>query len=227
MSRLFSSLLRGALIISVALTLGSATATAANAAKVRSVQVQSVTLDQDRVVGGQPFSGTVTLNQVAPTDVSVTLSVFAGRPEYATLTDNPIIIPAGATSASFSGITNTPTETDLVSVQALLSDGSSTVTPSDSFFLVATEQTDLITITRATMSKSGKLTVTAVSDDPTAVLTATFAGQDVPGESIDGKFRGQLQSSGPTSGEVEVRSDLGGCATRNPLGPSGSQLCAP
>jgi len=202
-------------------------ATAANAAKVRSLQIQSVTVDQSRVVGGDSFSGTVTLNQVATTDVAVVLDVTESRPEYATVNENPLTIPAGSASASFTGTTTTPTETDSIGIQGLLADGSSTVTPSDSFFLVATAQTDLITVTKATMSRSGKLTVTAVSDNPDAVLTATFAGQDVPGESIDGKFRGQLQFSGPTSGEVEVRSDLGGCAKRNPFGSSGSQLCGP
>jgi hypothetical protein len=229
MSRMFSSGLRLALVAAVALTLASVTAaasmTAASAAKVRSLEVQSLTIDQDRVVGGNTFTGTVTLNQVAPNDVEVALFVNADRPEYATLTQDRVIVQAGSTSTTFTGTTTTPAETDLVSIQALLADGTSTVTPSDQFFLVATPQTDLITITRATMSKSGKLTVVAVSDDPTAVLTAEFAGQNVPGDSVDGKFRGELQFSGPTAGEVVVRSDLGGCARRNPLGSSGTLTC--
>ena len=218
MSRMFSSGLRIALIVSLAVALASATATAATAARDRSVQIESVNVDQDRVVGGNDFTGTVTLNQVAPENIEVVLSVNADRPEYATLTQERVIVPAGSTSTTFTGTTTTPAETDLISVDALLADGNSTVTPSDQFFLVATEDTDLITITKATMSKSGKLTVTALSDDPTAVLSATFAGQTVEGESVDGKFRGQLQFPIPTAGEVEVRSDLGGCARRNPFG---------
>ena len=226
MSRLFSSGFRIALVVSVAVALASTTATAATEAKVGSVQIESVTIDQDKVVGGDTFSGTVTLNQVAPTDVEVVLSVIADRPEYATLTQDRVIVPAGATSASFTGTTTTPFETDRISVDALLADGTSSSDPSlDSFFLVATADTDLITITKATMSKSGKLTVTAVSDDPTAVLSATFAGQTVEGESVDGKFRGQLQFDGPTAGEVVVRSDLGGCARRNPFGSGGTLTC--
>ena len=69
------------------------------------------------------------------------------------------------------------------------------------------------------------LTVTAVSENPDAVLTAEFNGQPVPGETRDGKFRGQLELSRATSGIVVVTSQLGGCAQRNPLGPSGSQFC--
>jgi hypothetical protein len=223
MSRMFSSGLRIALLISVVLAL--AAATAANAAKDRSVQIESVTIDQDKVVGGQGFTGTVTLNQVAPTNVGVTLFVSADRPEYASVTPDTLTIPAGSTSATFTGATTIPLETDLVGVQALLSDGNSTVTPSDTFFLVANEQTDLIEITRATVSKSGTVNVTAVSDDSAAILTATFNEQPVPGETRDGKFRGQLQLPAFNTGIVEVRSDLGGCATRDPSSSSGTITC--
>jgi hypothetical protein len=229
MARLFSSGLRLALVTTVALTVASVTAvasmSAASAAKVRSVQLESVSVDQDKLVGGDGFTGTVALNQVAPSAVAVTLSVDAERPEYATLNATEVTIPAGSTSATFSGTTTTPVETALVTISAALSDGTSTVTPFDQFFLVKTAQTDLITVTKATMSKSGKLTVTAVSDNPDAVLSATFAGQNVPGTSTDGKFRGQLQFPGPTSGIVEVRSNLEGCAARNPFSSTGSIPC--
>jgi hypothetical protein len=222
MARLFSSGLRLALVTTVALTVASVTAvasmSAASAAKVRSVQLESVSVDQDKLVGGDGFTGTVALNQVAPSAVAVTLSVDAERPEYATLNATEVTIPAGSTSATFSGTTTTPVETALVTISAALSDGTSTVTPFDQFFLVKT-------VTKATMSKSGKLTVTAVSDNPDAVLSATFAGQNVPGTSTDGKFRGQLQFPGPTSGIVEVRSNLEGCAARNPFSSTGSIPC--
>jgi hypothetical protein len=225
MSRMFSSGLRIALLISVVLAL--AAATAANAAKDRSVQIESVTIDQDKVVGGQGFTGTVTLNQVAPTAVEVVLNVTASRPEHATVTDSPLTIPAGSASATFTGTTTTPTETDLVTIDAALLDGSSTVTPFDEFYLVETEQTDLIEITKATMSKSGTLNVTAISDDPAAVLSATFAGRDVPGETNSGRFRGQLQFPEATTGVVQVESTLGGCARRDPSSSSGTGVCHP
>jgi hypothetical protein len=231
MSRLFSSGLRLALVTAVALTVASVTAaasmTAASAAKVRSLQIESVVIDQDRVVGGEGFSGTVTLNQVAPTDVQVIAQSTDTHPDYAVVQGNPIVIPAGSSSATFTGTTTTPDETDRIVIDAILADGTSSVDTSDDFVLVPTAQTDLITVTKATMSKSGKLTVSAVSDDPTAVLSATYNGEVVPGESSGGKFRGQLQFDIPTSGIVEVRSDLGGCAQRNPFGSSGSDDCIP
>ncbi len=93
-------------------------------------------------------------------------------------------------------------------VEALLADGSSDVVPSAELIIVPTAQTDLIDITKATMSKSGTLTVTAVSENPDAVLTAEFNGQPVPWQSSDGKFRGQLVLSQATSGIVMVTSQF-------------------
>jgi hypothetical protein len=227
MSRKFSSGLKLALIVTLTAALASATATAATAAKVRSLQIESVTIDQDRVVGGNDFSGTVTLNQVATSNVEVIVEDTDLHPDYATVLGNPITILPGSTSATFTGTTTTPAETDRIVVDARLADGSSEVTPFDEFVLVKTAQTDLIEVTKATMSRGGKLTVTAASDNPAAVLTATYNGQTVEGESVGGKFRGELQFAQTTSGIVEVRSDLGGCAQRNPFGASGSQDCIP
>ncbi len=56
-------------------------------------------------------------------------------------------------------------------------------------------------------------------------MSAEFNGQPVPGTIRDGKFRGQLVLPQATSGIVVGTSQLGGCAQRNPLGPSGSQVC--
>lgn len=226
MSNLLRVCVRGALVIGVVLV-AVTSATAATAAKVQSLQIESVVIDQDRVVGGDTFTGTVTLNQVPTEDVEVIIRSTDAHPDYATVTDNPLIIPAGSISATFSGTTTTPAETDRIVIDAILGDGSSDVTTFDDFVLVPTAQTDLITVTKATMSKSGKLTVTAVSDNPTAVLSATYNGEVVEGESSGGKFRGELQFAEPTGGIVEVRSDLGGCAQRNPFGSSGSDDCIP
>jgi hypothetical protein len=227
MSSMLSSCVRGALVIGVVLA-AVTSATAATAAQVQSLQIESVVIDQERVVGGDAFSGTVTLNQVAPTDVEVLVRSTDTHPDYAVVDNGgSVIIPQGSTSATFTGTTTTPAETDRIVIDAILADGTSEVTTFGEFVLVPTAQTDLITVTKATMSKSGKLTVVAVSEDPTAVLSATYNGQVVPGESVGGKFRGELQFAQPTSGIVEVRSDLGGCAQRNPFGASGSQDCIP
>jgi hypothetical protein len=227
MSRTFSPYFRRVLAVAAVVGLATVPATTATAAKVRPVEVASVTIDQVKVVGGDNFTGTVTLNQTAPTDVQVIVEDSDAHPDYATVQGNPITVPVGSSSASFTGTTTTPAETDTIVVDARLADGSSTVTPAAEFVLVPTAQTDLIEVTRATMSRKGVLTVTAVSENPAATLTAIYNGQDVPGETVDGKFRGQLDFGTPTSGEVVVRSDLGGCAKRNPFGSSGSEDCIP
>ena len=67
--------------------------------------------------------------------------------------------------------------------------------------------------------------MTAVSESSAAVLTATFNGQPVPGLSSGGTFKGKLDLGSPSSGIVEVTSDLGGCAQRNPFGSGGTQVC--
>jgi hypothetical protein len=196
----------------------------ATGAKVQPVEVDEVTVSATRVVGGESLSGTVSLNQIAPADTEVFVFPSDGPP-VADVPDNPITIPAGSTSAGFTVTTGVTTVTNRVVLQGLLGDGSSTVTPETEFFIVPTAQTDLIEVTKATISKSGTLSVTAISDNPAAVLSAEFNGQPVPGQSRDGRFRGQLVLPQATSGIVFVRSDLGGCAQRNPLGSSGSQVC--
>ena len=148
--------------------------------------------------------------------------------------ENPVTIPAGDTTAGFTVVTGASPGTRLVFVEALLADGSSDVVPSAELIIVPTAPTDLIEITKATMSKTGTLTVTAVSENPAAVLTAEFNGQPVPGESRDGKFRGQLVLPQATSGIVVVtsqsaaarsgtRSGRAGPSSADPNPPSGSR----
>lgn len=216
--------LRQALVVLAALALVTVTESAAVAAKVVELEVESVTLSTGRVVGGESLTGTVTLNQPAPVDTQVVVVTSVGSPA-AEVPESPLTIPAGETTAGFTVVTAQSPGTRRVFVEALLADGSSDVVPSAELIIVPTAQTDLIEITKATMSKSGTLTVTAVSENPDAVLTAEFNGLPVPGETHDGRFRGQLVLSQATSGTVVVTSQFGGCAQRNPLGPSGSQFC--
>jgi hypothetical protein len=215
---------RHTLMVLAALALVAVSGSAALGAKVVELEVDSVTLSTDRVVGGESLTGTVTLNQPAPVDTQVVVVTSAGSPA-AEVPESPVTILAGETTAAFTVVTAESPGTRRVFVEALLADGSSDVVPSAELIIVPTAQTDLIEITKATMSKSGTLTVTAVSENPDAVLTAEFNGQPVPGESRDGRFRGQLELSQATSGIVVVTSQFGGCAQRNPLGPSGSQFC--
>jgi hypothetical protein len=218
------STVRQVLLVLAAMALVTVTGSAALAAKVRELEVESVMLSTDRVVGGESLTGAVTLNQPAPADTQVVVVTTVGAPA-AEVPESPVTVPAGGTTAAFTVVTASSPGTQLVFVEALLADGSSDVVPSAELVIVPTAQTDLIEITKATMSKSGSLTVTAISENPAAVLTAEFNGQPVPGESRDGRFRGQLVLPQPTSGIVVVTSQFGGCAQRNPLGSSGSQFC--
>jgi hypothetical protein len=211
-------------VVITALALVAITGSAAMAAKVRELEVESVTLSTGRVVGGESLTGTVALNQPAPVDIQVVVVTTVGSPA-AEVPESPVTVPAGAITAGFTVVTAPSPGTRLAFVEALLADGSSDVVPSAELVIVPTAQTDLIEITKATMSKTGTLTVTATSENSAAVLTAEFNGQPVPGQSRDGKYRGQLVLPQATSGIVVVTSQFGGCAQRNPLGPSGSQFC--
>jgi len=139
------------------------------------------------MVGGDSVSGTVTLNQTATEDVQVSVDDVVDIPAVVEVQGNPITIPAGSSSAPFNVTTGTTTSTWTVGLQGSLANGASTVVPTTVFYIMPTADTNLIEITKATMSKSGTLTVTAVSDTPTAVLSATFNGEPVPGESRNGR----------------------------------------
>ena len=212
-------------VLSVLGLVGAVPAAAQAAPRPATLEVASVTVGQFKVVGGDSVSGSVTLNQSPASDVQVIVSDQVGIPEVVQVQGNPITIPAGSSSADFTVTTGATATTQGVILQGLLADGSSTVTPSAEFFIMPSAETDLIEITKATMSKRGTLTVAAVSDTSTAVLSATFNGEPVPGESRNGTLRGKLVLPQPTSGIVEVTSDLDGCAQRNPFGSGGSQVC--
>ncbi len=159
---------RQALVGLAAVVLVTVTGSAALAAKVVELEVESVTLSTGRVVGGESLTGIVTLNQPSPVDTQVVVVSSVGSPA-ADVPESPVTIPAGDTTAGFTVVTAPSPATRLVFVEALLADGSSDVVPNAELVIVPTAQTDLIEITKATMSKSGTLTVTAASENPAAV----------------------------------------------------------
>jgi hypothetical protein len=96
------------------------------------------------------------------------------------------------------------------------------VTPGATLHIVPTADTDLITVVKATLSKTAKLTVVAESDNPNAILTA-YRNDDQLGVLSNG--RGTFQLPFLTSGIVEVRSDLGGCGARSFPNGNSSSTC--
>ena len=205
------------LLLSTVLAVALSVPVVAAAPGPQQLEIDSVEVSAFKVVGGDTLSGTVTLNQVATSDVDVFIG-NSSHAEIAAVSPNPVTVAAGATSAGFTVTTATTTITRKVVLQGLLADGSSTVTPEATFYIVPTATTDLITITKANMSRNGTLTITAQSDNPNAVLSATFNDQPVPGQSRNGTLRAKVSLGQPASGIVEVTSDLGGCAQRSAFG---------
>src|SRR5687768_12971595 len=104
---------RQALVVLAALALVTVTGSAALAAKVTELEVESVTLSTDRVVGGESLTGTVTLNQPAPEDTQVVVVTSVGSPA-AEVPESPVTILAGETTADFTVVTAESPGTRLV-----------------------------------------------------------------------------------------------------------------
>ncbi len=72
---------------------------------------------------------------------------------------------------------------------------------------------------------SPNLKFQATTDTASAILTAEFNGQQVPMRNNGGGlWEGQAKVS-VAGGDVVVRSNLGGCAAKSPLTPTGSHFC--
>ena len=86
---------------------------------------------------------------------------------------------------------------------------------------------DLVEVTRAEVNRSfTKLTVTATTDEPGAVLTAFTGGVELGQLQLKGdRYVGRFTLDGTPINNVEVHSSLGGCAQHAlPFG-SGSTHC--
>jgi len=163
----------------------------------------------------------VTLTSVATTPVAVAISDdYQNSPAVATMPQS-VTVPAGARSTTFAiqgG--DYPGSTFLVHVYTSQS-GVST-----KFYRTPLANTDIIAITNASQSQSGDLRFTATSDTPSALLTATFNGQQMPlTNKGNGVWEGRGQVGANQSGDVVVRSNLQACSAKNPLTPSGWHFC--
>ena len=176
-----------------------------------------------KVVGGNTVTGTVTLNRAPDARIEIfvsdSLDNDRGGHSWRAAPSRSRRRPLPARSPS-----PPPrwTGTFRTALTALKGDGTSTVTPSATLHIVPTAETDLITVVKATLSKSAKLTVVADSDDPSATLTA-YLNDDPLGVLSNG--RGTFQLPSVTSGIVQVRSDLGGCGQRSFPNGNGSSPC--
>jgi hypothetical protein len=94
-------------------------------------------------------------------------------------------------------------------------------------FVIPTAGVDLIEITKAAVDRNfSRISITATSDEPGAVLTA-FGNNVEVGllELHGGRYTGRFDLTQPIN-NVEVRSNLGGCAQRAVPFGNNSLLCS-
>ncbi len=97
--------------------------------------------------------------------------------------------------------------------------------PTTQFYLLPTATTDIVRIPSAQLSPNGDLKLQATTDTTSAVLTAGFNGQAIPlRNNGGGRWEGQAKVA-VSGGDVVVLSNLGGCAAKSPLTPTGSHFC--
>jgi hypothetical protein len=172
---------------------------------------ETVTLPH-KVVQGEAAAGTVCLDRVpdAPTEVLLfTDNSFAG-----TVEPTSVVIAPPEQCASFTVLTNETgftRELNLI-VTAFANDATADgVLP-----IIPFAGYDLVEVTRADVNRNfSKVTITATSDEPGAVLTA-FAGGVELGvlEQKGDRYVGRFELNGTPINNVEVHSSLGGCAQR-------------
>jgi hypothetical protein len=189
--------------------------------------VSSVSVAPAKVAFLSTATGTVRLNRVAasPVTVSVSNDVF-NSPNLVTM-PTEVTVPAGSSSASFlvQAGEGAPGKTFAINVVADESPAVDATQARTQFFLVPTATTDIIRIPSAQLSQNGDLKFQATTDTASAVLTAEFNGQPIPMRN-NGGGRWEGQAKVPVAGgDVVVRSNLGGCAAKSPLTPTGSHFC--
>ena len=187
----------------------------------------SVSVSPTKVAFLSVATGTVRLSKVAasPVTVSVSNDVF-NSPNLVTM-PTEVIVPAGSSSASFlvQAGEGVPGKTFAINVSADESPAADATVPRTQFYLLPTATTDIIRIPSAQLSSSGDLKFQATTDTSTATLTAEFNGQPIPLRN-NGGGRWEGQGKVPVSGgDVVVRSNLGACAAKSPLTPTGSHFC--
>jgi hypothetical protein len=187
----------------------------------------SVSVSPTKVAFLSVATGTVRLNKVAarPVTVSVSNDVF-NSPNLVTM-PTEVVVPAGNSSATFlvQAGEGAPGKTFAINVAADESPAADSTVPRTQFYLLPSATTDIIRIPSAQLSPNGDLKFQATSDTSSAVLTAEFNGQAVPLRN-NGGGRWEGQAKVPVSGgDVVVRSNLGGCAAKSPLTPTGSHFC--
>jgi hypothetical protein len=216
-----------ALLALPAATLASSGSGGGGATSTSATVLASVSVSPTKVAFLSVATGTVRLNKLAasPVTVSVSNDVF-NSPNLVTM-PTEVVVPAGSSSAGFlvqAGY-GVPGKTFAINVSADESPSADATVPRTQFYLLPTATTDIIRIPSAQLSPNGDLRFQATTDTTSATLTAEFNGQAIPLRN-NGGGRWEGQAKVPVSGgDVVVRSNLGGCAAKSPLTPTGSHFC--
>ena len=180
---------------------------------------ESITLPT-KIVGGESTTGTLCLDRVpdAPTEVLL----FSDN-TFLVEVQPSVTIAAPDQCADFTvtSFARFPT-TESVVISAFTPDGDA----QHVLFVIPTEGVDLIEITKATVDRNfTKVTIGATSDEPGAVLTAFSGGEELGVlEQKGDRYVGRFELTQPIN-NVEVMSNLGGCAQRAVPFGNNSHLC--
>ena len=168
----------------------------------------SVTLPT-KVVKGEAAAGTVCLDQVVAEPTEVRL--FSDN-EFLATVDPSVVVPVGEQCAAFTVQTFDRFPTiETVIISAFLND-----TFADAVLaVIPAPGVDLVEVTKAEVNKNfSKVTIQATSDEPGAILTAFSAGIELGVlEQKGDRYVGRFDLTQPIN-NVEVVSNLGGCAQR-------------
>jgi hypothetical protein len=189
--------------------------------------VASVSIAPTKVAFSSTATGTVRLNKVATTPVTVVVSNDVDNSPNLVTMPTQVTVPAGSQSVSFlvQAGEGVPGKTFAINVVADESPAADATQARTQFYLVPTATTDIIRIPSAQLSQNGDLKFQATTDTASAILTAEFNGIAVPMQNKgNGQWEGQAKVP-VAGGDVVVRSNLGGCAAKSPLTPTGSRFC--
>jgi len=189
--------------------------------------VASVSIAPTKVAFLSVAIGTVRLNKVAATAVTVVVSNDAFNSPNLVTMPTEVTVPAGSSSASFvvQAGEGAPGKTFAINVVADESPAADGTQARTQFYLVPTATTDIIRIPSAQLSSNGDLKFQATTDTASAILTADFNGQPISMRN-NGGGRWEGQAKVPVArGHVVVLSNLGGCAAKSPLTPTASHFC--
>ena len=141
----------------------------------------------------------------------------------ATVDPSSVTIPVGSQCASFTVQSFDRFET---TESVVISGSANGATAQTVLYVIPAAGVDIIEITKAEVNKNfTKVSITATSDEPNAVLTAFANGVELGTLVQKGdRYTGRFDITQPIN-NVEVHSSLGGCAQRAVPFGNNSNLC--